>query len=232
MNNFGLDGCAAPHGCTAIESGPPRASREKPDQAPDSLPHLDHTGYLPALVRDGFRGRIHATHGTTELSRLVLCDSGRLLEEQAEFAHRHGSSRHRQPKPLYTEADAEAALTHFTGHPFDEDVHLGDVLVRFLAGGTRGAALQRGERSLRIFGRDVPIRAEVHDLQMLSAHADGGQLIDWMGTAPTAPHAVYLTHGEPAAADALRVRIRRSLGWSARVPEFGETVTVGDSAMT
>ncbi len=388
--------------------------------------HLDHTGYLPALVRDGFRGRIHATHGTTELSRLVLCDSGRLLEEQAEFVHRHGSSLHALPKPLYTEADAESALTHFSGHPFDEDVHVGGVTVRFVpaghilgaaqlrvtvdgvrvhftgdlgraddplmrpprpleatdvlvsestygdrvhpkedpagvlgtivsricgrggvvilpafavgraetlllhlsrlrdagtipdvpvflnspmavnaseiyarypgehripaeqfesmyriatlirtvdeskllnlrggpaviisasgmleggrvlhhiaaygsdphnaivltgfqAGGTRGARLQRGERSLRIFGRDVPIRAEVHDLQMLSAHADAGQIIDWMRTAPTAPRAVYLTHGEPEAADALRVRIGRSLGWSARVPEYGETVSL------
>lgn len=61
------------------------------------------------------------------------------------------------------------------------------VLTGFQAGGTRGAALQRGERMLRIHGRDVPIRAQVHTLDMLSAHADAQQIIEWMATAPTAP---------------------------------------------
>jgi Predicted exonuclease of the beta-lactamase fold involved in RNA processing len=84
--------------------------------------HLDHTGYLPALVRDGFRSTIHATHGTAELSGLVLPDSGRLLEEQASYAVRHHTSRHERPLPLYTERDATAALGHFTSHGFDEEV--------------------------------------------------------------------------------------------------------------
>ncbi|MFH8250216.1 MBL fold metallo-hydrolase [Microbacterium sp. B2969] len=389
--------------------------------------HLDHTGYLPALVRDGFRGRIHATHGTTDLSQLVLADSGRLQEEQASYADRHHTSRHSTPKPLYTEDDARAALGRFTSHPFDEDLELGALRVRFLpaghilgaaqvqvqaegtvvhftgdlgrvddqlmkpprpfegadvlvsestygdrlhpsddpesalgdvirrvcrrggvvvipsfaigraealllhlsrlrasdripdvpiylnspmavdaseiyerypeehrltsrefeamyrvatlvrsvdeskllnlrggpaviisasgmleggrvlhhvaaygddprnaivltgfqAGGTRGAALLRGERSLRIYGRDIPIRAEVHSLEMLSAHADAAQLVAWMGNAPRPPRAVFLTHGEPTAADSLRVRIRRSLGWTARVPTFGERDSIG-----
>ncbi|GAA4142524.1 MBL fold metallo-hydrolase RNA specificity domain-containing protein [Leifsonia shinshuensis] len=387
--------------------------------------HLDHTGYLPALVRDGFRGRIHATHGTAELSHLILPDSGRLLEEQAEFAARHHSSKHATPLPLYTEKDALAALDRFEPHPFDEerevagltarfvpaghilgaaqvllqaegarlhftgdlgrpddalmlpprpleatdllvcestygdrlhpdtdpawplgeivrnvcsrggvvilpafavgraetlllhlsrlrarhaipdvpvflnspmavdaaeiyarhpeehrirpaefeamyrlatlvrtvddskllnlrggpaiiisasgmleggrvlhhiaaygsDPHNAIVLTGFQAGGTRGDALRRGERSLRIYGRDIPIRAQVHVLDMLSAHADAGQIVDWLRTAPAPPRAMYLTHGEPHAADALRVRVRRELGWEARVPEFGETVS-------
>ncbi|WP_295124211.1 MBL fold metallo-hydrolase RNA specificity domain-containing protein [uncultured Leifsonia sp.] len=386
--------------------------------------HLDHTGYLPALVRDGFRGRIHSTRGTAELSRLILADSGRLLEEQAAFAYRHHTSRHSPPRPLYTEQDALDALEHFDPHPFDEEVdvaglasrfvpaghilgaaqvHLdvegtrlhftgdlgrpddslmkppraleatdvlvcestyGDrvhpgtdpewllgeivrdvcshggvvimpafavgraetlllhlsrlrarhsipdvpvflnspmavnaaeiyarypeehripaaefeamyrlatlvrtvddskllnlrggpaiiisasgmleggrvlhhiaaygndphnaiVLTGFQAGGTRGDALRRGERSLRIYGRDVPIRAQVHSLDMLSAHADAGQILDWLRTASAPPRAVYVTHGEPHAADALRTRIDRTLGWEAHVAEFGETV--------
>jgi len=386
--------------------------------------HLDHTGYLPALVRDGFRGRIHATRGTTDLSRLILTDSGRLLEEQASYAGRHHTSRHTTPRPLYTEDDALVALDRFTAHRFDEDLELGALRVRFLpaghilgaaqiqvevdgtlvhftgdlgrvddplmkpprpfggadvlvsestygdrvhpgddpatalgevitkvcgrggvvimpafavgraetlllhlsrlladgripdvpiflnspmavdaseiyerypeehrlsprefaamysvaklvrsvdeskllnlrggpaviisasgmleggrvlhhvaaygddprnaivltglqAGGTRGAALQRADRSLRICGRDIPIRAEVHSLEMLSAHADAEQLVAWMREAPRPPEAVYLTHGEPTAADALRFRVKRSLGWAVRVPEFGETV--------
>lgn len=392
--------------------------------------HLDHTGYLPALVRDGFRGRIHATTATAELSEVILPDSGRLLEEQAAFADRHHTSRHSPPRPLYTEQDARAALTRFEPHPFGHDVTLADATVRFVpaghilgaaqlqvrtddgrihftgdlgrvddplmrppapleqtdvlvsestygnrihphvdaadllgriitdvcrrggvvllpafavgraetlllhlsrlrarnripevpiflnspmavdasriyarhpeehripadefaamyrlatlvrsvddskllnlrggpaviisasgmleggrilhhidayggdprnaivltgfqAGGTRGAALQRGERVLRIHGRDVVIRAQVHTLDMLSAHADASQIVDWMATAPEAPGAVYLTHGEPDAADQLRLRIQRTLGWNARVPEFGETVRVSVAA--
>lgn len=389
--------------------------------------HLDHTGYLPILVRDGFTGRIHATSGTAELSELVLRDSGRLLEEQADYANRHHTSRHAPPKPLYTERDAIAALERFDPHPFDEEFQLGEmsgtllpaghilgaaqvavtlqgsrvhftgdlgrvddplmrpprpleptdvlvcestygnrahpavdaeallaeivtqtcrkggvvilpafaigraeslllhlsrlrtagripdvpiflnspmavdgseiyarypqehrlskqefdamyhlatlvhsvdeskalntrggpaviisasgmleggrvlhhiaaygsdrnnaiVLTGFQAGGTRGAALQRGERSLRIYGRDIPIRAQVHSLEMLSAHADAGQIVDWLGAASSSPEVIYLTHGEPDASDALRQRIQRTLGLAARVPEFGETVALG-----
>jgi metallo-beta-lactamase family protein len=386
--------------------------------------HLDHTGYLPALVRDGFRGRVHATDGTADLSRLVLPDSGHLQEEQASFAQRHGFSRHSQPRPLYTVEDAWNALERFQGHPFDADVDAGDITARFVpaghilgaaqiqltvghrllhftgdlgrvddplmrpprtfagadilvcestygnrihakqdaaqalaeiisrvcgrggvviipsfaigraetlllhlsrlrakgsipdvpvflnspmavdgteiyqrrpeehrvsasefhsmyrlatlvrtvddskllnlrggpaviisasgmleggrvlhhiaayggdprnaivltgyqAGGTRGAALQRGERTLRIHGEDVPVRAEVHMLDTLSAHADAAQIVDWMRHAERPPGAVYLTHGEPDAADSLRIRIQRTLGWNARAADFGQTV--------
>jgi metallo-beta-lactamase family protein len=386
--------------------------------------HLDHTGYLPALVRDGFRGRIHSTAGTAELSAIILPDSGRLLEEQAKYAARSHSSRHKVPRPLYTEENALAALTRFTTHPFDEEfdiagarasfvpaghilgaaqlklevddtrlhftgdlgraddalmlpprsleatdilisestygdrVHpvgdaeaaLADIIVRvcgrggvvllpafavgraeslllhlsrlraagripdvpvflnspmavnaaetyarfpeehrisaeefhrmyeyatlvhsvedskslntrggpaiiisasgmleggrvlhhvaaygpdprnaivltgFQAGGTRGEALQRGERTLRIYGRDIPILAEVHSLEMLSAHADAAQIVDWMRTAPLAPPQIFLTHGELTASDSLRTRIHRELGWEARIPRQGETI--------
>jgi metallo-beta-lactamase family protein len=108
---------------------------------------------------------------------------------------------------------------------YGSDPHNAIVLTGFQAGGTRGDALRRGERTLRIYGRDVPILAQVHSLEMLSAHADAGQIVDWMRTAPHPPRALYLTHGEPHAADALRTRIQRTLGWRAQVPEFGETVS-------
>jgi metallo-beta-lactamase family protein len=85
--------------------------------------HLDHSGYLPALVRDGFVGRVYATRGTTELCGILLPDSGRLLEEEADWARRKGSSRHADPRPLYREADALAALRAFhpvpLGTPFE-----------------------------------------------------------------------------------------------------------------
>ena len=391
--------------------------------------HLDHTGYLPALVRDGFRGMIHSTTGTAELSALVLPDSGRLQEEQAAYAARHRTSRHAVPRPLYTEQDAVEALARFRDHPFDTDFTVGDVrasfvpaghilgaaqvllevagtrlhftgdlgrvddplmlpprpleptdvlvsestygdrthpaddgdaaladivtrvcarrgvvllpafaigraeslllrlsrlrasgripdvplfvnspmavngadvyarhpeehriaadefhrmydaatLVRsveeskalntrggpaviisasgmleggrilhhvaaygpdprnaivltgFQASGTRGEALQRGERTLRIHGQDVPILAEVHSLETLSAHADADQVVAWMGAASQPPRQVFLTHGEPSSSDALRMRIRRELGWNVRVPGAEETVTLAAS---
>jgi metallo-beta-lactamase family protein len=72
--------------------------------------HLDHSGYLPALVRDGFAGPVVATAATCDLSRILLLDSAHLQEEEAEFANRAGYSKHHPALPLYTRADAEAAL--------------------------------------------------------------------------------------------------------------------------
>lgn len=385
--------------------------------------HLDHSGYLPALVRDGFTGPVHATYGTVDLARLLLLDSGHLLEEEADTARHRGSSRHRDPKPLYTQADAAASLVALHGHEFGEEVpvveglsamfvpagHIvgaaqlrlrldgddagirvhftgdlgraddsvmrppapleasdylitestyGDrshphvdseaelaavvtrvaarggvviipafavgraeslilhlsrlkrrgaipdipmylnspmaveaseiyarhndelrlsaddiadmadavrlihtvdeskwlnrqhgpmviisasgmitggrvlhhiaafgpdprnaiVLSGYQAGGTRGADLAAGKRSLRIFGTDVPIEAEVVAIESLSAHADADGILEWMRTAPQAPALTIVTHGEAQAADTLRRRIQRELGWAARVP--------------
>jgi metallo-beta-lactamase family protein len=72
--------------------------------------HLDHSGYLPVLVRNGYRGPVYATPATCELVKILLRDSGRLQEEEAEFANRHGFSKHTPALPLYTEHDAEQAL--------------------------------------------------------------------------------------------------------------------------
>ncbi|MBS1791505.1 MAG: MBL fold metallo-hydrolase [Acidobacteria bacterium] len=71
--------------------------------------HIDHTGYLPRLVRDGFDGEVYATPATVELSRIMLPDSARLQEEDAEYANKSGSSKHHPALPLYTEKDANAA---------------------------------------------------------------------------------------------------------------------------
>ncbi|MBZ4288798.1 MBL fold metallo-hydrolase, partial [Mycobacterium tuberculosis] len=59
--------------------------------------HLDHSGYLPALVKQGFRGLIHCTHGSVALCGLLLPDSGHLLEEEAKYAARKGYSKHKEP---------------------------------------------------------------------------------------------------------------------------------------
>lgn len=94
----------------------------------------------------------------------------------------------------------------------------------FQAGGTRGARMVAGEKSIRIYGDDVPVNAEVISLEGMSAHADSDQVIEWLKTAPSAPKAVYLTHGEPGPADMLRQRIKHELGWSAMAPLLGQTI--------
>jgi metallo-beta-lactamase family protein len=72
--------------------------------------HLDHSGALPLLVRQGFHGKVFATPATIEACRIMLPDSARLQEEDAEYLGRHRRSRHASPQPLYTEDDAQRAL--------------------------------------------------------------------------------------------------------------------------
>lgn len=389
--------------------------------------HLDHSGYIPALVRDGFHGPVYATPGTAELCKLLLPDSGYLQEEEARYADHRASSTHHPPVPLYTAQDAVRSLDsfktrdfdspfplpggieatflpaghilgaaqvhlqlagrtiHFTGdlgraddplmyapralgrvnvlvtestygnrtHPQgNPETELGDIITRvakrngvimiaafavgraetvllhlsrllakhaipsipvylnspmaidasgmyqrhreehrlkqdefeamykvatpvrspdeskllnlrggpmiiisasgmltggrilhhltaygpdrrnaiilsgYQAGGTRGASLAAGEKCLRIYGQDVMIEAEVIQMEGLSAHADSSELIQWMRTAPQAPSMTYVTHGEPDASDALRARIKRQLGWKARIPEHLEAISL------
>jgi metallo-beta-lactamase family protein len=389
--------------------------------------HLDHSGYLPALVRDGFTGPVWCTSPTLELSRLLLPDSGHLQEEDAAYANRKGFSKHHPALPLYTEADAERALARLRtvrfGQPLDlghgaiaqfthaghilgassvqvalggrrilfsgdlgryDDLLMHDptdapeadtlvmestygdrkhgdddpsdalaevirrtvgrggtvlipafavgraqlllhviaqlkrrgaipdmpvflnspmaidttalyrrfakghrlddaqlramaevatmvrsveeskalnrvkfpsvivsasgmatggrvlhhlkamgpdprssiVLVGYQAPGTRGADLQAGKRTLRIHGADHEIRAEVVTITGLSAHADSDELVRWAGSMPGRPGRVFLTHGEPAASQALAARLRTELGWQVDVPALGDSVSL------
>ena len=384
--------------------------------------HLDHSGYLPVLVRDGFAGPVLSTAATHDLCGVLLPDSGRLQEEEAEYANRHGFSKHKPALPLYTEEDAFRALARFTPVAFGEDVDLGDgirlrlspaghmlgaasvriehggrsiafsgdvgrandpilyppsplapadylvvestygnrrhedvdplaaleeVLNRtfkrggiviipsfavgraqtlmylvhtlqqagripkhvpvylnspmaaeatrlylkhheyhrlsaqegeaicaavrivatpqdsrhlnekirgpaviiagsgmatggrvlhhikafgsdphntilfagFQAGGTRGADMVAGAQEVKIFGDYIPIRAEVKNIDSLSGHADYAEMLDWLRAANMRPRRVFVTHGEAAAADAMRRHIQDSLGWPAEVPE-------------
>ena len=79
--------------------------------------HIDHTGYLPRIVRDGFRGPIYANAATHELCELLLTDSAHLQEEDAQYATKKGYSRHKPALPLYAVADAQQALTRFQEIP-------------------------------------------------------------------------------------------------------------------
>lgn len=386
--------------------------------------HIDHSGFLPRLANQGFARTIYCTRGTLELCKVLLPDSGRLHEEDAAFANRHGFSRHRPALPLYTGQQAEACLRQFRGVQFRESVevargvtveffpagHLlgaasvrvttrdgtvtfsGDLgrggdpvmkppeppratdylvtestygdrthpaldpeaellgwlepalkrqavvvipafavgrtqalllmiarlrardaipdvpvfmdspmaidatrlyrdfaaehrldeqecrrmceaarittttegskaidrrsgpmiilsasgmatggrvvhhlkafvgdarnlvlLAGFQAGGTRGASLLAGAGTIRIHGQDLPVRAQIGQLQASSSHADANELLAWMRALPTPPRLVFVTHGEPEASDALRQRIERELGWPALVPEHRST---------
>lgn len=98
--------------------------------------HIDHSGYLPRLVRDGFTGPVFATGGTADLLKVLLPDSARLQEEDAEYANRKGFSRHSPALPLYTEQDATAALRQLHVVSYNEDVRLNKFIgARFIPAG-------------------------------------------------------------------------------------------------
>jgi metallo-beta-lactamase family protein len=108
--------------------------------------------------------------------------------------------------------------------------HRNTILITgYQAAGTRGEVLLAGERRLKIFGEYIPVRAEVATIESLSAHADGDELMTWLATAEGAPDRAHIVHGEPAAADALRLRLVDELGWRADIPEQGQSVEVGAS---
>ena len=389
--------------------------------------HIDHSGYLPLLVRNGFSGSIYCTDATADLCSILLPDSGFLQEKDAENANRKGYSKHRPAKPLYTRKDAEKALKQFkpidfnkdqtvcqglsirfrpTGHilgaalveltngstkvvfsgdlgrshdpimidptviteadylvvestygdrehgeddplqrieemvkqvasqggtllipsfavgraqmilyclnvlktqnripdlpvfldspmaidasemfcrharyqrlsadqcreacnvarytrSVDESKALASIVVPkviisasgmatggrvlhhlknyasdwrniilfagYQAGGTRGASMIGGAESVKIHGRHIPIAAKVAHLDMLSAHADANEIMSWLGHFKRPPQQTFITHGESAASDALRIKIEEQLGWTCQVPEYKDMVTL------
>lgn len=91
------------------------------------------------------------------------------------------------------------------------------LLSGFQAAGTRGRLLQDGASELKMHGRFFQVRAEVRNLSGLSAHADQCELLSWIGSFKKAPAKTFIVHGEPQAADALRVKIQDTLNWDAAV---------------
>ena len=109
-------------------------------------------------------------------------------------------------------------LHHLFAHAADARNTI--VLCGFQAGGTRGAALAAGATSIKLFGQYVPLHAEVRQIDSLSAHADQEGLLDWLQALGRAPQRVFVNHGEPDAADTLRLRIEERLRWPACVPNY------------
>lgn len=109
------------------------------------------------------------------------------------------------------------------------------LIVGFQAPGTRGDAIEHGAEAVKIHGQYVPVRAERVPVDGLSAHADQREIVAWLAAmegarGPDRPRSVFLTHGEPAAIDTLRVCLRDELGWEARAGRDRETVELGEPA--
>ena len=126
--------------------------------------HIDHTGYLPRLVAQGFQGTVWTTPGTRDLADLMLKDSAHLQEEEAEYANRKGYSKHKPALPLYRVVDAERALTRFRAVDFAQATQLSDSVTMTFhrAGHILGSAIvelvvRRGDGETRriVFSGDL-----------------------------------------------------------------------------
>ncbi len=145
--------------------------------------HLDHSGYLPRLVAQGFNGPVYATSGTAELARIVLPDCGHLNEEEAEYANRKGYSRHDPALPLYTEEDAWNASGLLKPVDFGAEIEIApDVNLRL-------------SRAGHILG------AASVELQL----GTGGPVVVISGDLGRAQHPLLVAPDPPAAADVLLV---------------------------
>jgi metallo-beta-lactamase family protein len=117
--------------------------------------------------------------------------------------------------------------------------HLADALphakntvlfVGFQAAGTRGRALLEGARTVRIKGRDITVAATIDHLNSMSAHADAGEILRWLGGFAAPPSMTYLVHGEAGALDALQHRIRTEKGWAVEIAHHAQRVDLPPSA--
>jgi len=182
--------------------------------------HLDHCGYLPALVAKGFKGTVWVTEGTRRLAEIVLMDAGHLQEREAQKAADGGYSKHNPPLPLYTVADVERTLPLLRVVPFDVDLDLGGgVAMRMTrAGHILGSACV----TLRVDGASVLFSGDLgrHEHRILRARE----------TPPGSPYVLIEStygdreHPEPDGpeheemADAIRRTIGR--GGSVLIPAF------------
>ena len=100
------------------------------------------------------------------------------------------------------------------------------LLVGFQAAGTRGRALEDGATELKLLGQTVPVRARVERIDALSAHADSGEILRWLGGFARPPRVTYLVHGEPQASAALAAAIRARYAWDVQVAGDGQTIAL------
>jgi metallo-beta-lactamase family protein len=209
--------------------------------------HIDHSGWLPGLVRDGFTGPVFATVETCQLCEILLPDAAHLQEEQARFANERGFSKHRPALPLYTSEDADAALECLTPVDVAEAVDVATgITARFTpAGHILGSAsvhltiddgettttllvsgdLGRGDHPL-VAGPDVPPAAEtvlVESTYGDSLHPDPSEEIDGLAeliTRTAARGGIVLIPAFAVDRTELLLLTLRSLMSSGRIPEL------------
>ncbi|MGZ3755525.1 MAG: MBL fold metallo-hydrolase RNA specificity domain-containing protein [Mucilaginibacter sp.] len=147
-----------------------KSLREKNWQAPPVDPstidavilthaHLDHCGYIPLLVKNGFRGKIFMSKPTRDLTELILRDSAKLQEEDADKANKHGYTRHSPAKPLYDTADVEASLVYFNPINAGELYHLSEhIQFQFYVGGHIPGACSA---EIRCYGKTIVFSGDI-----------------------------------------------------------------------
>lgn len=119
--------------------------------------HLDHSGYIPRLIKKGFRGKIYSTSATVDLCKILLPDAGHLMEEEAAYLNKTKRTKHTPALPLFTYKEGAAALDYFEGVPFEEKKQISpDLFFEFrYAGHILGAAsvvIQLGARKIAFTG--------------------------------------------------------------------------------
>ena len=191
--------------------------------------HLDHCGWIPRLVKQGFRGPIYATQATIDLCSIILPDSGHLQEEDAEFHNRHKTSKHDPALPLYTQEDAEACMQNFKPVQFGETkqvspeisfrfVHAAHILGSCMAEIT----LNAGSKTTRmLFTGDI---GRVHDQhtapgKVVYSGPQAGEMADLVVMESTYGNRQHPTDDpRPKLAEVIRKTVER--GGSVMVPAF------------
>jgi metallo-beta-lactamase family protein len=192
-----------------------KASGQVPHALPVFLdsPMAVHTTHLFEKHLGEHRLNAHDAHALTRTATMVTS-----TDESKALAARHGPMVILSASGMATGGRVLHHLEHRAGNHRNMII-----LTGYQAPGTRGEKLASGAKSVRIHGHDVEVSAEVVQLQSASAHADAGQLLQWLRHMPNRPDQVYVVHGERPASDALRERIEHELGWRAMVPEHGST---------
>ena len=153
----------------------------------------------------------------------IMCGRFRIVEEYSETEQ---IINDRQPKiviagsGMITGGRVLSYLLDYIGKP--ETTVL---LVGYQAEGTRGRALLDGAEEIKFYGRYHQVQARIASVSGLSSHADQHELLDWLSNIENQPETVYMVHGEPCAADALRLKIHDTYGWDTEVPELWDQMT-------
>jgi metallo-beta-lactamase family protein len=115
--------------------------------------HLDHTGYIPRLVKEGFKGKIYCTHATKDLCKILLADSGHIQEEDAKYANKKGFSKHHPALPLYNFEEAIDSLHYFRTVDYDKEFDLGEgISLKF---GNAGHILGSSNVTISVEGKTI-----------------------------------------------------------------------------